>query len=194
MVLIYVAVAVAVGYMYRGDYLTARSGAKDPKALPGALPCDLGVWLVGAIGALLILSVETGGEMLLGLVTSQSEMVWYFVFVIVAAGIVEEVVFRGFLVVEHKGRAALVGSCVGFSLLFALGHGHFWSTQNGFEWAFTVKAAFSTTILFANSIWFYALRFGPWNPNRSIFPCMLAHALSNLGVFVVKWVQGYVTF
>lgn len=194
MILIYVAIAAAVGNMYRTDLQAARAGQPNTNAMPGAQSCDLGVWIVGVIGALLILAVETGGELALGLADQQSEMIWYFVFAIVAAGIVEEVVFRGFLVVENKGKAALIGSCVGFSLLFALVHGHFWSTENGFEWTFTAKAAFTTGILFFNSIWFYALRFGPWNPNRSIFPCMLAHAASNLGVFFVKLVQGYVFF
>lgn len=106
----------------------------------------------------------------------------------------EEVIFRGYLVVENKGRWALIGSCIGFSLIFALIHGHFWSTEDGFKLTLTTKAFFSTGILLANSLWFYAIRFGPWNWDRSIFPCMLAHAASNLGVFVIKLVQGYVLF
>jgi membrane protease YdiL (CAAX protease family) len=111
-----------------------------------------------------------------------------------AAGIVEEVIFRGYLVVSNRGRTWLVGSCLGFSLLFALIHGHLWSTEDGFAFTCTTKAVFTTSILFVNSLWFYALRFGRWNPNRSIFPCMIAHATSNLGVFVVKLAQGYVVF
>lgn len=189
---LYVAIAAVLVYLYRSDFQAQRQAGPNPKALPGAVPCDLGVWFIGAIGALLILAVETGGELALGLASQQSELLWYLVFAIVAAGVIEEVVFRGFLVVEHRGRAALIGSCIGFSLIFALLHGHFWSTENGFEWTFTLKAGFSTAILLVNSIWFYALRFGPWNPQRSIFPCMLAHAISNLGVFAVKWYQGYV--
>ena len=119
-----------------------------------------------------------------------------FVFASLAAGIVEEVIFRGYLVIDKKGRAALIASCVGFSLIFALIHGHFWSHEEGepFTWTFTIKAFFSTGILLANSLWFYALRFAPWNQNRSLFPCMLAHAASNFGVFAVKWVQGFVIF
>ena len=119
-------------------------------------------------------------------------MVWYLVFATLAAGVVEEVIFRGFLVVDRRGKAALIGSCLGCSLIFALIHAHLWSTEDGFEWTFTTKAWFSTSILFANSLWWYAVRFGPWNPTRSIFPCMIAHASSNLGVFAVKLAQGYV--
>jgi len=194
MVLLYIGVAAYIAHIYWSDYKAEQSGQPNPKAMPGAKSAHVGAFVIGAIGALLILAAETSGEIALGIAAEQSEMVWYFVFAIVAAGIVEEVIFRGFLVVENKGRAALIASCVGFSLLFALIHGHFWSTEVGFEWTFTSKAFFSTGILFANSLWFYAVRFGPWNPNRSIFPCMLAHAASNLGVFVVKLAQGYVIF
>ncbi len=196
MILLYVGVAAYVGYMYWDDFRAGKSGQPNPKAMPGATSASLGLYTIGITGALLILAAETGGEIALGISAEQSDMVWFFVFASLGAGIVEEVIFRGFLVVDNKGKAALIGSCVGFSLLFALIHGHFWSNEEGeaFAWTFTTKAFFSTGILFANSLWFYALRFGPWNKNRSIFPCMLAHAASNLGVFAVKLVQGYVIF
>ena len=195
MVLLYVGVAAYVGYMYWGDYQSNQASEQpDPRGMPGATPASLGLFVIGVIGALLILAAETGGEIALGIASEQSEMVWYFVFAILGAGIVEEIIFRGYLVVDNKGRAALIGSCVGFSLIFAIIHGHFWSNEEGeaFAWTFTTKAFFTTGILFVNSLWFYALRFGRWNKNRSLFPCMLAHAASNLGVFCVKWAQGFV--
>ncbi|HBR95425.1 CPBP family intramembrane metalloprotease [Coraliomargarita sp. SDUM461003] len=194
MILLYVGVAAYVGNMYWGDYKASQAGQPNSGAMPGATSVPLAAYVIGVLGALLLLGVETGGEIALGVADEQSEMVWFFVFAIVAAGVVEEVIFRGFLVIENKGRALLIGSCVGCSLIFAIIHAHFWSTEDGFEWTFTSKAWLSTGILFANSLWFYTLRFAPWNPNRSIFPCMLAHAASNLGVFVVKLVQGYVVF
>ena len=195
MVLLYVGVAAYVGYMYWGDYQSNQASEQpDPRGMPGATSASWGLYGIGVIGALLILAAETGGEIALGIVSEQSEMVWYFVFAILGAGIVEEVIFRGYLVVDSKGRAALIGSCVGFSLIFAIIHGHFWSNEEGqaFAWTFTTKAFFTTGILLANSLWFYALRFGSWNKNRSLFPCMLAHATSNFGVFAVKWAQGFV--
>jgi len=195
MVLLYVGVAAYVGYMYWGDYQSNQASEQpDPRGMPGATSASLGLFVIGVIGALLILAAETGGEIALGIASGQSEMVWYFVFAILGAGIVEEIIFRGYLVVDNKGRAALIGSCVGFSLIFAIIHGHFWSNEEGeaFAWTFTTKAFFTTGILFVNSLWFYALRFGRWNKNRSLFPCMLAHAASNLGVFCVKWAQGFV--
>ncbi len=194
MILLYVAVAVYVGRMYLADYRAACEGKGTEGAMPGAVGAPLGSFLIGTLGALILLGVETGGEIALGVSAEQSDMVWFFVFAIVAAGVVEEVIFRGFLVVENRGRGLLLGSCVLFSLIFAVIHAHLWSLEDGFEWTFTAKAWFSTAILFANSLWFYAVRFGPWNPNGSLFPCMLAHAASNLGVFFVKWAQGHVIF
>lgn len=194
MMLLYVGVAVYVGKLYLTDFRDAKSGAGAEGALPGAVDAPALAFIVGTLGALFLLGVETGGEIALGVVEEQSDMLWFFVFTILAAGVVEEVIFRGYLVVESKGRGLLVGSCVLFSLIFAVIHAHLWSLEDGFEWTFTAKAWFSTGILFVNSLWFYAVRFGPWNPRRSLFPCMLAHVASNLGVFFVKWAQGHVIF
>lgn len=205
-VLLYLAMALYVIYLYRSDFLAAKAGQPNPKAMPGATSAAFSLYAFGVIGALLILAVETFGEVALGVAAEQSDMVWYFVFASLAAGVVEEVIFRGFLVVENRGRAALVFSCVAFSLIFALLHPYLWAFnypeevatwqfwRADFSFVLTPKAFFTTAILFVNSFWFYALRFGPWNQKRSLFPCMLAHSASNLGVFVVKWIQGYVVF
>ena len=193
-VVIYVVAAVLLVNMYRSDYRAAHAGQSHPKALPGATACGLYGCIIAVVGVLLILALETGGEIALGLVEQQSQLMWYFFFAMIAAAVLEEVVFRGFLVQENKGRVALIASCVGFSLLFAVIHGHFWSTAEGWQWTFSIKASFTSGILFLNSLWFYAVRFGPWNPQGSIFPCMLAHAASNLGVYMIKLVQGYIVF
>jgi membrane protease YdiL (CAAX protease family) len=194
MILAYLGVAAYVLKLYLSDYRLAQAGHPNPKALPGAEPFSGGLIWVGVAGALLLLGLETSGELSLGIAAEQSEMIWYFVFAALGAGIVEEVIFRGFLVVESKGRFILIASCIGFSLVFALIHGHLWDTEESFTWTFTAKAWFSTGILFANSLFFYALRFCRWNLKRSIFPCMIAHAVSNLGVFFVKLAQGYIIF
>ena len=205
MILLYVGVAAYVGYMYWGDYQSNQLLVQpDPRGMPGATSARWGLYGIGVIGALLILAAETSGEIAQGISSEQSEMVWYSVFAILGAGIVEEVIFRGYLVVDNKGRAALIGSCVGFSLIFAVIHPFLWEMiypekvplwklwLADFNFILTTKAFFTTGILLANSLWFYALRFGPWNKNRSLFPCMLAHAASNLGVFFVKWAQGFI--
>lgn len=206
MILLYVGIAYYVGSMYWGDYKAGRADDPEASAMPGATKTSLAAILIATIGALVILAVETGGEIALGVAAKQSDMVWYFLFAIVAAGIVEEVIFRGYLVIDNKGKAALIGSCFGFSLIFAIIHFHlfnldypedaafwqFWLAD--IEWTLTTKGFFTTGILFANSLWFYACRFGPWNPTRSLFPCMAAHAASNLGVYLVKLFQGFIIF
>jgi hypothetical protein len=194
MILLYVGVAAYVLHTYLGDYKAEKAGAPNPGAMPGAKPFSMMTVLIGVVGTLVILVAEVGGEIALGIADEQSDVVWYLLVTWLCAGIVEEIIFRGFLVVDNKGRAALIGSCVGFSLLFALIHPHLWSMENGFELTLTQKGFFTTGLLLANSLWWYAVRFGPWNPSRSIFPCMIAHAASNLGVFLVKLSQGYVIF
>lgn len=206
MILLYVGIAVYVGRMYWSDYKTGRADDPESGAMPGAFTTSIAAIVIATVGALLILAAEVGGEIALGVVSEQSEMLWYALFAIVAAGIVEEVIFRGYLVIDKKGTALLIGSCVGFSLIFAVIHFHLFSLdypddvgwwqiwKADIEWTLTNKGFFTTGILFANSLWFYTCRFGPWNPTRSLFPCMIAHAASNLGVYVVKLVQGYVIF
>ncbi len=206
MILFYVGMALYVGHLYRSDYLAGKSGQPNPKPLPGATSAPASLYVIGVVGALLILAIETFGEITLGVSSEQSDMVWFFVFASLSAGIVEEVIFRGFLVVESRGRNVLAGSCVGFSLLFALLHPYLWEfdyPEDVESWKFwladfnfilTPKAFFTTSILFLNSLWFYMLRFGRWNQDRSLFPCMLAHSASNLGVFAVKWGQGHILF
>jgi membrane protease YdiL (CAAX protease family) len=192
MILLYVGIAVYVLNMYRSDYKAQAGGEENPSALPGAFKTTLTAIVIGVVGSLFLLGVETGGEIALGISAEQSEVVWYLVITWLCAGVVEEVIFRGYLVVDQKGTALLVGSCVGFSLIFALLHPHLWSLEDGFHFTITEKGLFTTSLLFANSLWWYTCRFGPWNKTRSIFPCMIAHAASNLGVFFVKLAQGYV--
>ena len=192
MIVLYLAIAVYVGKLYWADTRTQMADGPTEGSLPGAFPAIGSAVVIGVIGALLILALETGGELALGIATEQSEMLWYAVFPVIAAGVVEEVIFRGYLVVDRKGRAVLLGSCFGFSLLFALIHPHLWSLEDGFHLTLTTKGFFTTSLLLINSLWFYACRFGPWNPTHSIFPCMIAHASSNLGVYCVKFAQGYV--
>ena len=192
MILLYVGIAFYVGKMYWSDYKAQLGGEINPSALPGAFKTTAAAVVIGIVGSLVLLGIEAGGEIALGIAAEQSEVVWYLVITWICAGIVEEVIFRGYLVVDKKGTAALVVSCVGFSLIFALLHPHLWSLEDGFHLTFTDKGLFTTSLLFANSLWWYACRFGPWNKTRSIFPCMIAHAASNLGVFFVKWAQGFV--
>lgn len=193
-VLIYGLLAVYVLYLYRSEYRKRTVASESDISLPGATACAWPVYVYAVIGALAILAIETGGEIALDIMAEQSQVYAYTVLAALAAGVIEEVIFRGYLVVDNRGRWLLWAGCGVMSLLFALIHAHLWSFEGGFHWVVNTKSCFTTGILFVNSLWFYAIRFMPLNRERSLFPCMLAHAISNLGVYFVKGFQGYVIF
>lgn len=201
--LIIILMVLAAGYILKlwlDDYFAAQRGEPNPKALPGATPAPMGLMILGIVGALLLVGVETAGEYALGVVDQQSTIVFWFLFAMIAAGIIEELIFRGYLVVTGKGKAVLWGSVVLFSLLFAMLHyEHYLHWEEEAAWhefsiAFDRKALWTLSLLFVNSLWFYALRFMPMNTQQSLLPCYCAHIASNLGVFLVKLLQGYVSF
>lgn len=188
---------VAVGVTakwWRDDYQSARRGPPNPRAFPGTTPASATALLVAAAGAGLLLAVETAGEYHLGLTAQQSRMTGLFALYSLAAAFAEELVFRGYLVVENRGRRALLAGIVGASVLFALLHPFLWEWKAGRLALHTdAKAWFSTGLVFAGSLWFYAVRFFPLNPSRSLLPCVAAHLTKNLGVFAVKYAQGFVS-
>lgn len=201
--LIVLLLAAGAGYIFKlwwEDATAARKGKPNPRALPGAAFTNSGAILIAAIGALVLVGVETGGELALGVSAEQSTIVSYFLLAMIAAGILEELVFRGYLVITQKGTAVLIASAVGFSLLFSLAHVQYYtesaegSAWYEFEFLITAKSAWTLLLLFLNSLWFYYVRFMPVNPTRSLLPCFAAHIASNIGVFLVKLVQGHVTW
>ena len=199
-------VAIA-GYFFKmwlDDYQARASENAPVKPIPGATSSERLPIIVGIVGALIILGLETGGEIALGVSNEQKTITVLFLLPMLAAAVTEEIVFRGFLVVENRGRAALVGSILVFSLIFALFHDFLWSFempeevpiwmfwQGDFSLNLNAKGFFSTGMVFLNGLWFYYLRFMPANRDRSLIPCFVAHAVSNLGVFAIKAQQGFV--
>ena len=183
-----------VARLWWEDLRAARAGNPSPRALPGAAPAPARAVALAAAGGLVLLAAETAGEYALGIEDEQSRMTVLFGLYTLAAAFVEELIYRGFVVVEHRGRAALVAGCVGASAVFALLHPFLWRWEDaGFAWQGTTKAWFSTAAIFAGSLWFYAVRFWSLNPARSLLPCIAAHAAKNLGVFAVKAAQGHVS-
>ena len=176
------------------DYHAALAGKPSERPLPGSTPASGRAVAVASFGALCILAAETGGEHFLGLSAEQSSMTALFgLYSILGAPIIEEVIFRGYLVIEDRGRLALWAGVVGISLLFALLHPFLWeSNEKGLTVLFNGKAWFSTATIFAGSLWFYTVRFFGLNPQRSLLPCFVAHATRNLGVFAIKYVEGFV--
>ncbi len=185
------------------DFRSARAGQPNPKAIPGATPAPRKAVLIACVGAAVLLAIETWGEIKLGLTDEQSKMTALFAFYTLFAAIVEEIIFRGFIVYDRGSRLALWGGVVLASFLFAALHPYLWEMKNWemarfFEaenwritWQFTPKAWFTTAMLFAGSLWFYAMRFSGFNPQRSLLPCFAAHFTKNAGVIAIKAAQGF---
>lgn len=204
-ILVMLGIGAWIFHMWLDDLRAALDGTPRAGAFPGAFPCSRGLILFGVAGALVLVGVETAGEYALGVSSEQSDITVLFLGAMVAAAFVEELIFRGYLQISHKGRGILWASVIVFSLVFALLHPFFWSfegTEDAAwyelwrgEWTldFGAKPWFSTAIVFLNSLWFYYLRFTARNARQSLIPCMAAHLASNLAVFFIKLAQGHVT-
>ena len=186
--------SIYVGRIWWEDLQAFRTGHPTPGGLPGATPATQRAVVIAVMGALLILVAETLGEIALGLDDEQSEITVLFGLYTLVAAVIEEVIFRGYLVVTNRGSFIRTLAIIAASLLFALFHPFLWSWEDGtLSWTFNAKGWFSTTAIFAGSLWFYYVRFMPSNPRHSLIPCFAAHATKNLGVFVIKGAQGFVT-
>ena len=172
--------------LWREDFLRWKRGQPNEKGFPGATSASRTALLIAAAGALILVGVETVGEGILGVSGEQSTLTVLFILPMIGAGILEEILFRGYLVVPHRGRARLILSCVFFSALFAALHFQYYLEipEEGGLSALTLKidakAAWTVLLLFLNSIWFYAVRFATWNPHRSLLPCFVAHIPSKV--------------
>lgn len=191
--LIMTAAGLYVAKMWWDDRRAATKGEAKAGALPGATDAPRRAVIIAVAGALGILAIETGGEIALGIAAEQSKMTWLFaLYSVVAAPIIEELMFRGWLVVENRGRAAMWAGAVGASAIFALLHPFLWRwDEAGFAVTLGVKGWFSAGVVFAMSLWMYAARLAPWNPQRSLLPCFAGHASKNLGVVGVKLAAGF---
>ena len=187
---------VAGGALARGwwqDLRAAHRGSPHPQAFPGATPARVRAVAIAAAGALGLVTLETWGESALGLTEQQSHMTWLFGLYTLMAAFLEELVFRGYLVVENRGRAALWSGMAGASVVFACLHPFLWEWRGGaLHLQLGAKGAFSTGVVLVASLWFYAVRFLPMNPTRSLMPCIAAHLAKNLAVIGIKVAQGFV--
>ena len=197
LLLLMTAAGFYVGKLWRDDLRAAskRGEGTAPPAggFPGATAAPArAVWLAVA-GALLILAAETFGENAFGLAAQQSRMTWLMaLYSIAAAPLIEELIFRGWLVIENRGRAAMWAGVAGASVAFAALHPFLWRWDDaGFAFTFSAKGWFSTAAVFATSLWLYVARLAAWNPRRSLLPCFAAHAAKNLGVVAIKAAMGF---
>ena len=202
------AVGLYAMHLWRQDYLAAKFGRPIAGALPGATPCSIKACLIAAFGALVILTIETMGEVRLELSDEQSTMTVLFGFYTLIAAFIEELIFRGFIVIESRNKIFRWTGILAASALFAALHPFLWEWNMGDapgwqalllwrwnEWitfTLTPKGWFSTIIVFLSSLWFYFVRFAVFNPSRSLLPSIVAHATKNLGVFIIKLAQGFI--
>lgn len=190
--LLMLSAGVFVLKLWLDDRRAFVNGQPNPRALPGATPAGSNAVVIGIVGALLLLAVETWGEIKLGITDEQSNMTALFALCTLTAAVVEEIIFRGFLVIDKRGKVVLWAGVAGASVLFAALHPFLWNwTEGNVIWTFTLKGWFSTAAIFMGSLWFYAVRFASFNPTHSLLPCFAAHAAKNLGVVAVKAVQGH---
>lgn len=193
LLLVLLAAGIYVATLWREDLRAAEAGQPVRGALPGATPAPRHAIVAAVAGAFVLLALETAGEFALGLAEQQSRMTWLFAaYSIVSAPVIEELIFRGWIVVENRGRGAVWSGAVAASVVFALLHPFLWEwDEEGFRLTLNAKGVFSTAMLFAGSVWFYAARLAPWNPSRSLLPCFAAHAAKNAGVVAIKAACGY---
>lgn len=192
LLLIVGAAGVYIGKLWLDDWRAARDGRPNPRALPGATPANGRAIGIAVVGALVLLAIETLGENALGLTEQQSTMTALFAAYTLTAAIIEEIIFRGFLVIEGRGAKLRWAGIVAASVLFAAFHPFLWRwDENGFALTFGAKGIFSTAIVFATSLWLYVARFARWNPAHSLLPCIAAHAAKNAGVIAIKFAQGF---
>lgn len=186
-----------------------REARENPQggALPGASSCPWRAVVIAVAGTLILLALETWGEIRLGISAEQKDVSWLALPMFAAAAFTEEVIFRGYLVVERRGNALRWASIILFSLIFALIHDHLWSFEmpedrsagtlaaiwEGFSLNLSLKGFFSTGFIFVGALWFYFVRFFKWNPNASLLAPVAAHLVKNLAVFFIKLAQGHVT-
>lgn len=183
-----------VAKLWRDDCRAAGAGQRRPGMLPGAAPAARRAVVIAVTGALGLLALETAAEAALGLAAQQTRITWLFAcYSIAAAPVIEEVIFRGWLVIEKRGRTAEWCGAIAASAVFAILHPFLWRwDEQGFAFTPGLKGGFSSSMLFATSLWLYAARLASWNPSRSLLPCFAAHAAKNVGVVAVKAATGFV--
>lgn len=152
------------------------------------------IWL-GLLLGLVLVAAESAGEFILGISDKQAVLTPMFAAWTLIAAPTEEIVFRGFLVVQNRGRTVLWCSIVFFSAAFALIHPFLWTWESeGFRWSTDLKGWFSTAFAFGGSLLFYSLRFNHRNKERSLLPCFAAHLAKNAGVIAIKAAQGFIAW
>ena len=192
--LLMLAAGLYVTKLWLDDFRAQRTDQPNPRALPGVSLSSTRAILLAALGGFVVVGAETWGEKALGIAGEQSKMTGLFAGYTLVAAIIEEIIFRGYIVLEKRGKLALWVSVFGASLLFTALHPFLWKWENGqLSSTFSLKGWFSSAAVFVASLWFYFVRFARFNPQHSLLPCFAAHASKNIGVILFKAAQGFLT-
>lgn len=185
---------LASAYLFYLWICDTRAVEKPKNAFVGTEFAPKLLVMLASLGGFLLVLIYTISENILGIASEQSSVKFWAIFSWTGAAFIEELIFRGYLCVENRGRNILILSCFAFSLLFSLIHPFLWdySSEGGFVFKMGLAGAFSTFCIFLNSIYFYFLRFCAFNAKRSLLPCFVAHFSYNLGVFAIKLIQGFI--
>ncbi len=182
--LLYCALGLFVLIAWARERRKRRANGGPEGFWPGTTYAPRAAYFAAAAGALLITIAEAAVEKRAGLTDQQTVLPAIFIFQLIGASVVEEVLFRGFVAPgESVGRKLLTIIIIG-SLVFALIHNFNLSEPEG-----RVSALFA----WITSLWLYVARFNPLNPDRSLLPCFMAHTVRNLAVFGIKWTQGFIS-
>ena len=184
---------IYLGKLWRDDCQASKSGRPNPNGLPGATPAPFLAIAIAVAGTLVLLAIETLAEEAFGLSGEQSRMTWLMALHAVAgAPIVEEIIFRGWLVIDRRGPVAAWAGAIAASIGFAALHPFLWRWDDtGSATTLGAKGWLNTAAVFATSLWLYAARLGKWNPQHSLLPCVAAHAAKNIGVVAIKATLGF---
>lgn len=187
------AAGIYVAKLWRDDEREHRAGCPRPGALPGATGAPPRALVVAAAGGILLVLAETLTEARLGVSAEQTRLTWLAaLYSVTAAPVIEEVIFRGWIVLEKRGQCMLWLGIVAASIGFALLHPFLWEwNEHGFQLTLTLKGGCSTFFAFAASLWFYTVRFFRWNPAGSLLPCFVAHSVKNAAVIAAKTAAGF---
>ena len=198
------AIAAYRFYMWFGDFnLFRRTGEIKQGALAGATTSTVKLAVIAVVASLVLLVSHTSVEIACGVESEQTKVAPWALFSWIGAAFVEELIFRGYLVVQNKGKDFLWLSVILFSFVFAIGHPFIWdyTVAEGtsvfagqWKFDFSIQPILSTIAIFECSLLFYVLRFIPANKNRSLIPCICAHCAYNVGVFATKAFQGFVAW
>lgn len=190
------------------DTTNALKGNPHPKAFPGTSFCERPMLVLAAVGSLALVIVATIGEIALGVSADQHDATWVMLLGWMGMAVVEELLVRGYggkMFIKTDNRKQMWRGILLISAAFAAMHPYLWTVDvpehiPSFQiwrgtWEFhllSIQKWWTTLMLFANSLFWFWLRYHKNNPSQSLLPCIVGHVSANVAVFMVKLMQGHI--